>query len=142
MNEHTISEIETGMQASFQRQITKEMEEAFRALSGDDNPLHRDDGFAREVSNGRFQGHTVFGMLTASLYSALAGMYLPGRYSLIHSFDELSFLHPVFAGDVLTVTGEVADKNADLKLIQLKVVIKNQNGQNVSRAKMKVLVLR
>lgn len=142
MKEYTISEIEIGMQASFQRQLTKEMEDAFRVISGDDNPLHKDDDFAREVSDGKFQGHAAFGMLTASLYSTIAGMYLPGKYSLIHSVDELSFLKPVFVGDILTVIGEVVDKNEALRLIQLKVIIKNQNNKVVSRARMKVLVMK
>lgn len=142
MNEYTLSEIEVGMQASFTRQITSAMEDAFREISGDDNPLHRDDAFAQEISEGRFGGHAAFGMLTASLYSTMAGMYLPGKYSLIHSFDELSFVKPVFAGDVLEVTGKVEDKNEALKLIVLKVTIRNQDKKIVSKAKMKVLVMK
>ncbi len=142
MNEFVLSEIEPGLKASFKRTITKEMEDAFRTISGDENPLHQDDVFAQEIGEGKFPGHVSFGMLTASLYSTMAGMYLPGKYSLIHSFDELSFLKPVFAGDELTVEGEVIDKNEALGLIRLKVVIKNQNQKTVSRAKMKVMVMR
>lgn len=142
MNEYTINDIEVGQEASFTKTMTVEMEDAFRKISGDDNPLHRDDAFARETGGGKFKGHASFGMLTASLYSTLAGMFLPGKYSLIHSFDELSFLKPVYAGDELTVTGTVADKNTDLKLIMLKAVIRNQDNKVISRAKMKVLVLR
>ena len=81
-------------------------------------------------------------MLTASLYSTVAGMYLPGKYSLIHSFEELSFTKPVFVGDDLTVEAEVTDKEIALKLIRLKVTIKNQNSKLVSKAKMKVLVMK
>lgn len=142
MNEYTIDDIEIGMQVSFKRDITIEMEESFRTISGDENPLHKDDSFAEEISNGKFKKHATFGMLTASLYSTMAGMYLPGKYSLIHSFDELSFLNPVFVGDELEVTGKVVDKNTDLKLIVLKVIIKNQEKKTVSRAKMKVLVMK
>lgn len=142
MKEYTISEIEVGMKASFKRMITKEMEDSFRSISGDENPLHKDDEFAREVSNGKFSGHAAFGMLTASLYSTIAGVYLPGKYSLIHSFEELSFLKPVFVDDELLVEGEVIDKNEDLGLIRIKVIIKNQNSRVVSRAKMKVLVMK
>ena len=142
MNEFTIDEIQVGMEASFKRSVTDEMMDSFRSITGDENPLHRDDGFAREISNGRYREHAVFGMLTASFYSAMAGMYLPGKYSLIHSFEEISFLKPVFVGDELTVTGKVTDKNDELRLIVLKVVIKNQDSQTVSRAKMKVLVLK
>lgn len=142
MNEYTFDEIEVGQVASFQREITLEMENMFREISGDENPLHKDDDFAKEMGNGKYDSHVAFGMLTASMYSTIAGMYLPGKYSLIHSFEELSFLKPVFVGDVLTVTGEVIDKNEMLKLIRLKVEIKNQDNKKVSRAKMKVLVMK
>lgn len=141
MNEYTLSDIEAGMKVSFSKTITREMEDSFRIISGDDNPLHRDDEFARQVSNGRYEKHVSFGMLTASLYSTIAGMYLPGKYSLIHSFDELSFLRPVFAGDKLTIEGEVTDKDVDLRLIRIKVTIKNEDNKTVSRAKMKILVM-
>lgn len=142
MNEYVFAEIPVGLTASFSRMITLEMEDSFRAISGDENPLHRDDSFARETGEGKFDKHVAFGMLTASLYSTMAGMYLPGKYSLIHSFDEISFQKPVFAGDVLTVTGEVVEKMEGLNLIILKVAIRNQNNKIVSKAKMKVLVTR
>lgn len=142
MNEYMLSEIDIGMEASFTKTVTVEMENSFREISGDDNPLHKDDEFARGISNGKFKSHAAFGMLTASLYSTMAGMYLPGKYSLIHSFDELSFVNPVFVGDELEINGKVIDKNEDLRLIFLKVVIKNQDKKVVSRAKMKVLVMK
>lgn len=142
MNEYTFAEISPGMKASFEKEITLEMENGFREISGDDNPLHRDDEFAREAGGGKFPGHAVFGMLTASFYSTMAGMYLPGKYSLIHSFDEISFLKPVFVGDKLTITGEVTGKEETLNLIHLKVTIRNQNNKLVSRARMKILVLK
>jgi maoC domain protein dehydratase len=81
-------------------------------------------------------------MLTASLCSTVAGMYLPGRYSLIHSLDEVSFMKPVFVGDTLSVHAEVVDKNESLKMIRIKVIIKNQENKNVFRAKMKVLLMK
>ena len=142
MNELTIADIEIGMTASFTKQISKEMEDSFRIISGDENPLHKDDEFAKELSGDKFKSHVAFGMLTASLYSTMAGMYLPGKYSLIHSFEEISFLKPVFTGDELTVSGQVTDKNEALNLIVLKVVIRNQDNKAVSRAKMKVLVMK
>ena len=137
MNEYTIEEIQVGMSASFKKLITKEMEDSFRVITGDENPLHKEDDFALEISGGNFKGHAAFGMLTASFYSTVAGMYLPGKYSLIHSFDEISFMKPVFVGDELTVNAEVIDKDE-----ALKIIIKNQDNKKVSRAKMKVLVMK
>lgn len=142
MNEYKFSDIEIGTKESFRATVTTEMEDKFREITGDLNPLHYNDNFANEISNGKYNTHVCFGMLTASFYSTMAGMYLPGKYSLIHSLEDLSFTTPVFAGDELTVSGEVIDKIDALKLIILKLTIKNQNNKTVSKAKMKVVVLK
>lgn len=139
MREYRFEDIFIGMQESFTAPITVSMEDAFREMTGDDNPLHRDDAFAREIGGGKWKGHVTFGMLTASLYSTLAGMYLPGKYSLIHSLDT-KFLKPVYAGDELTVTGTVAKMHEELKLIEIKAQMTNGEGVCVSKANIKVLV--
>ena len=51
-------------------------------------------------------------------------------------------MNPVYVGDELEVLGKVVDKIDDLRLIVLKVVIKNQDKKVVSKAKMKVLVMK
>lgn len=142
MNDYTYEDIKVGMNISFEKEITTDMEDMFRAITGDENPLHKDDDFAKSNSDGRFPRHVTFGMLTASLCSTVAGMYLPGKNSLIHSFDEISFKKPVFTEDVLTVEAKVTDKNDELKLIFIKVIIRNCYGEIVSRARMKVLVMK
>lgn len=142
MNEYTMQQIEIGMKESFFKKISRDMEEKFRFISGDENPLHRDNQFAIEISCGKFKSHVTFGMLTASLYSTMVGVYLPGRYSLIHSIENISFRHPVYVGDELLVIGEVINKEENLNLVRLKVVIYNQEQHIVSTAYIKVLVLK
>lgn len=142
MNEYRFKDIYIGQTESFNKEITVGMENSFREITGDINPLHSDDAFAIEMGNGKFTGHVSFGMLTASLYSTLAGVYLPGKYSLIHSIENLSFKKPVFAGDMLTVIGSVNEKWEDLKLIRVGVKVLNQYGKVVSKADMKILVLK
>ena len=142
MNNWKFSDIKVGQSASFIRKITIEAENKFREISGDVNPLHYDDNYAKEISDGKYQKHVSFGMLTACLYSTAAGVYIPGKYSLIHSFDEISFLYPVFAGDTLTVDMKVIDKSEALNLINLKITVKNQDNKLVSKAKMKIIVLK
>ena len=56
MNEYTLKDIEPGLEASFTKTMTVEMEDAFRQITGDDNPLHRDDGFAKEIGGGNQPG--------------------------------------------------------------------------------------
>ena len=50
MNEYTYDDILIGMTESFSKRITPEMEDAFRAITGDENPLHKDDVYAVQVS--------------------------------------------------------------------------------------------
>lgn len=141
MREYKYDDISVGMKESFSKEVTPEMENMFREITGDINPLHWDDEYARGIGEGKFFGHVAFGMLTASLYSTIAGVYLPGKYSLIHSM-EIKFQKPVYAGDKLTVKAIVANKEDGLRLIELKVNIVNQHDKCVSKANMKVLVLK
>lgn len=76
-------------------------------------------------------------MLTASFYSTLVGVYLPGRYALLHGVDA-SFVAPVFPGDTLTVQGEVSAIHMQLTQIEMRAHIVNQFGERVSRAKIRV----
>ncbi len=141
MKEYQFSDLRIGMTESFSHVITTEQEESFREITGDLNPLHQDDAFALESGPGKFKKHVTFGMLTAAFYSTLAGMYLPGKYSLIHSL-EIKFTKPVYAGDTLVITGTVAGLQEELKLLEIKARIENQEGQCVSKARIKVLVLK
>ena len=141
MNEYLFKDLSVGQTESFQVTVTKEMEDCFRKMTGDVNPLHASDEFAEEIGKGKFQSHVTFGMLTASFYSTLAGVYLPGKYSLIHSLD-IKFQKPVYMGDQLTITGEIAGMQDELNLIQIKAIIRNQKTQKVSQADMKVLVMK
>ena len=109
----------------------------FRKLSGDENPMHVDDQYATERG---FPGRLVYGMLTSSFYSTLVGVYLPGRYCLLHEIS-IKFTKPVSIGDVLTVSGRVAGKFDAYQILEIKARIMNQHSQTVSRAVVKVGVL-
>ena len=79
-------------------------------------------------------------MLTASFFSTLAGVYLPGRYSLIHSV-ETKFLRPVYVGDMLTVSGTVKEKEDAYRMLILNLLIKNRKGEKVVKGTMQIKVL-
>ena len=117
--------------------ITDEMMEKFQFISGDNNPLHTDEDFAKSKG---FKGRVVYGMLTASLYSCLAGVYLPGKNCLLCSVHA-DFLNPIFIGDTLTVTGKITEKYDSVRHVIIKAVIKNQDGKKISRAKIEAGVL-
>ena len=139
MREYKLKDIYKGLCESFEVKITPELENKFRDITQDLNLLHIDDEFANEILGGN-KGHAAFGMLTASFLSTFAGMYLPGRYSLIHSV-EVSFIKPVYAGDVLIIKGVVDEIYEELRMIKLKVNICRLD-EVVCKAKMKVLVMK
>ena len=126
------------MSESFSVKITKEMMDSFCKMSGDINPLHRDDEFAKEHG---FKDRVAYGMLTSSFLSTLAGVYLPGEKSLIHEVD-VKFKKPVFVDDELNVKGEVSEINSDFKVFTMKVIITNQNDEKVLRGSMRIGFLR
>lgn len=133
MNEYTYDEIQVGMKEEFCTEITAEMLDTFCKLTGDINPLHCDEEFAKNRS---YPGRVCYGMLTASFLSTFAGVYLPGKYCLIHEVS-IGLAKPVFIGDKLTVQGEVIEKNDTFRQLTIKVRIKNQNEKTVLRGKMK-----
>lgn len=137
LNTYRYNDIKIGLSHSFERIITKDMESSFREITGDQNPMHIDDEYAKEHS---YSEHIMFGMLTASFYSTLAGMYLPGKYSLIHSID-IKLTNPVYLNDKLTISGIVKEKEDSLNLIIVKAIIKNQDGKTVSKANIKIICL-
>ncbi|MCI8402814.1 MAG: dehydratase [Lachnospiraceae bacterium] len=137
MNEYHYAEIEIGHEESFSVMINEEKMDMFKNITGDTNVLHNDINFAVE---GGYDGKVVYGFLVASFYSTLAGVFLPGKWSLIYDVAELGMIAPVYIGDELTVSGKVVDRNDVYKMITLKLQIRNQNGKRVSKGKMRVIV--
>ena len=80
-----------------------------------------------------YENKLVYGMLSASFYSRLVGVYLPGEYCIFQGCDT-SFNAPVYIGDELTVYGEIVEKHEGFRRIKIKAYIKNQKGKKVSRA--------
>lgn len=134
MNHYTYDEIVVGQEECFSVTITESMMNNFFEITNDCNPLHLSDEYASNVGFGK---KVVYGMLTASFLSTLAGVYLPGEYSLIHTV-ETEFVKPVRIGDTLTIKGVVKEKDDNFRIIWLKVIMTNQKGEKVCRAKMRI----
>ncbi len=137
MNNYTFDELTVGMTESFKVKITEEMLDAFKGITGDVNPLHNDEEFAKAKGH---PGRVAYGMLTASFLSTLAGVYIPGERSLIQQV-ETKFSKPVYIGDELTITGEIVELVESVQRLELKVTITNQDGKKVLRGTMGILVV-
>lgn len=138
MNQFLYNEIEIGQEVGFYATVTQEMVDAFCNMSGDINPLHTNLEFAKESG---YNSCVVYGMLTASFMSTLAGVYMPGKWCLLQEV-KTSFTAPVFVGDVLKITGKVVNKHDAFKQIEVKARVANQEGKCVCRAGIKAGVLK
>ena len=133
MNHYTLAEMTPGLTESFTVTVTEEMMQAFERLTGDCSPIHVDENYAKARGYG---GRVVYGMLGASFFSTLAGVYLPGEHCLLHGV-ECKFARPVFIGDTLTVTGTVVNVSEAVAEAEIKEVITNQDGKKVTRGVIK-----
>jgi len=136
MRDYDITNIE-GAHEEFSVLITSEMLVGFRQITGDENPLHCDEIFAKGKG---YKDVVAYGLLTNSFLSTLCGMYLPGKKSLIQEM-RVKFPAPVYVGDTLTVSGTVEEVHVGTRQIVLKVQIVNQEGKKVLRGNMRVGLL-
>ena len=116
-----------GQRATLSKTITDADIRAFAALSGDRNPLHLDEAFARQSRFGRPVAH---GVLVAGVISAVLGMILPGP-GAIYLGQTLKFLRPVYPGDTVTATVEVTAIRGDRGIVTLRTTCTNQAGEPV-----------
>lgn len=109
------------------RVVTLRDIELFTEMTGDRNPIHYEEGIAR---NSRFGGIVVQGGVTTGLLNALVAEQLPGPGSV---FLEVCwrFLAPVRPGDVITAEAAVTGARTDKPVTTLMTRIVNQDGDPV-----------
>jgi 3-hydroxybutyryl-CoA dehydratase len=98
-------DLHAGMEASIVHIVSSEGIQSFAELSGDVNPIHLDEAYAKETP---FRRRIAHGMLSASYISAVFGTKLPGPGSVYIS-QTLNFKAPVHIGDRVTTTVRISD---------------------------------
>ncbi len=120
-------------------EITKTIEQAdidaFADLTGDHNPVHVDEEFAKTTRFGRRIAH---GMLTASLISSVLANKLPGEGS-VYLGQTLEFKAPVFPGDEITARVTVKEIREDKPIVKLETLCINQRDEIVIRGEATIL---
>jgi len=134
--EYSFNEIKIGLEHYFDITIDEKLEEDFAKISGDFNPLHMDEQYAKETKFGKRVCH---GMLLGSFFSRLVGMYLPGKNALYFS-QNLNFVEPCFIGDIVIVKGKIINKSESTKMIKIETTIKNNTGKLLVEGIAQVLV--
>ena len=113
-------DISLGQTAEYEKQVTDEDVRKFADISGDYNPIHLDDEFAK---NSMFGARIAHGILTASHISAVIGYIFPGP-GWIYLGQSLQFRAPVKIGDTVHTAVEVTDTVAEKNIVELSTVCK------------------
>ena len=102
--------------------ITNSMINDFAKLSGDKNPIHLNDDYAKKTPFGKRVAH---GMLIGSLISKVLGMDYPGN-GTIYLSQELKFISPVYIDDVIKIIVEVIQIKSKKNILKLKTNCTNE----------------
>ena len=113
------------------RTITEAHIATYAGLSGDYNPLHTDEEFAKNTTHG---GRIAHGMLTAAMAAGLLNRYVDG--TCIALLDaQFKLTRAVHAGDTLHISVNVSNKRLSSKgnsgIVEFSVDMLNQLGETV-----------
>ena len=122
-----IDDFHVGQHVTFTKTFTDDDIQRFVEITGDVNPLHVDDDFAAATPFGR---RVLHGMLTASIFSTMVGMLLPGTGAIYRS-QMLTFLLPVHVGETVTAHFVVRAIDRAKHRLDIDAWIENETGQRV-----------
>ncbi|MGG5818898.1 MaoC family dehydratase [Falsiroseomonas sp. HW251] len=111
-------DLRLGQKASFGKTVTEADVVLFAAVTGDTNPMHLNEEYARESFFGERIAH---GMLAAGLITKVMGTQLPGP-GTIYLSQSLRFRKPVKIGDTVTATVEITALNEEKARVTLRTV--------------------
>jgi acyl dehydratase len=131
----TFDQIAVGEKASFTKTITETDIYLYAGISGDFNPLHVDEEYAKTTP---FKGRIAHGGLAGSLLAPVLGMKLPGLGTMALEVTQ-KYRSPVFPGDTITCTVEVTEKIARMKAVDMKILWTNQKGETIAKGNCRVL---
>ena len=127
MKSYTIQELREGLTVQEEFPVTEQMGIEFAGVSGDTNPVHLDQDYAKAT---RFGAKIAHGMLIGSFISNVIGTRMPGEGS-IYMKQEMTFLRPVYYGDRVTVEVAVIALQKDRNRAVLSTDCYNQKGEKV-----------
>lgn len=120
-------ELQEGQTAEYVKTISADDIKLFAIISGDTNPLHLDEEYAKTTRFGRCIAH---GSICGIIVSAAVATKLPGP-GTVYLGQEMKFKKPVFPGDTITAKLTLLEKKRKMNLISIDCVMTNQHGEVV-----------
>ncbi|MBU4133430.1 MAG: OB-fold domain-containing protein [Proteobacteria bacterium] len=127
--------LEVGMSDSFTKTISETDVYLFAGISGDFNPMHMNEEFAKTTPMGTRIAH---GALPQCLIAPVLGMKLPGLGTIALEVTT-RFKAPTYFGDTITATGEVVEKLPERRWVRMALTFTNQKNELVAEGSALVL---
>src|SRR3954464_1025717 len=130
-------DINIGDKFSITRLVTEQLIREIAELSGDYNPIHLDEEFARGT---RFGQRIAHGMLSGAFISAVLGNEFKDR-KIVYLSQTMRFTAPTFIGDTITTTATVTNIREGKNIVTLSTECKKQTGEITLTGESIVMVL-
>jgi 3-hydroxybutyryl-CoA dehydratase len=121
-----IDDIYVGQVYEVKRIVTDEMVKLFAEATGDKNPVHLDEEYAK---NTIFGGRIAHGILSLGIISSVLGMEFPGA-GTIYLMQNAKFRRPVYIGEEVTVKLIVKEVDREKRRVLLETYVVKENGEN------------
>jgi len=119
------------------RLVTDELIRDFAALSGDYNPIHLDEEYAKTT---RFGQRIAHGMLSGAFVSAVLGSEFTETKTLYLS-QSMRFTAPVFIGDTITTTATITRIREEKGIVSIETVCRKDDGEITLKGEAVVMIL-
>ncbi|HCI28698.1 MAG TPA: MaoC family dehydratase [Fervidobacterium sp.] len=121
-----IEKMYVGQTYEVKRTVTDEMIKLFAEATGDKNPIHLDEEFAKSTM---FGGRIAHGILSLGIVSSVIGMEFPGA-GTIYLMQNAKFKRPVYVGEEVTVQLVVKEIDPEKRRVLLETLVVKPNGEN------------
>jgi 3-hydroxybutyryl-CoA dehydratase len=129
--------ISIGDSFSASREVTDDLVRKFAEVSGDFNPIHLDDEFAKTTRFGRRIAH---GMLSGAFISAILGTEFREQ-KVVYLSQTMQFTAPVYLHDTVTTTATVTKIREDKGMVTLEITCTNQSGETTLKGESLIMLL-
>jgi phosphate acetyltransferase len=127
LQNHTFDELVVGQGATITRVLTDADIAGFAAVSGDLNPTHLDDAYARGEG---LRGKIAHGMWSGALVSTVLGTVFPGP-GTVYIEQRMRFVGAARAGDRLEVSVVVKSKDVLTSQVTLDCAVRRAGGTDL-----------
>jgi 3-hydroxybutyryl-CoA dehydratase len=131
--EEAMTQLEVGRRVTVSKTVGETDVYLFAGISGDLSPNHVDEEYMKKTRYGRRIAHGALMVAYMSQASTKMCQGLPGTV-VSYGYDRIRFPNPVFFGDTITVTYEIASLDVPARNASSQITVTNQRGDVVAAA--------